>query len=178
MDCSSNWKKVKLLGKGAHGSVFLAKFKEEENRSIYNNNCKERSLLSCDETHLSSKFHHNNGERERRIISQQRQINQEKKNFNSKHLCHIAVKQVVLDSYLSKTYKSNRNVREGNKGLNLDEIITKIEDDGKGFSTTEVAGGNGLNNIKKRAHDLGGEATISSSPETGTKVEVTFPKPE
>ncbi|WP_203294153.1 ATP-binding protein [Luteirhabdus pelagi] len=83
--------------------------------------------------------------------------------------------QESVNNALKYAEANNINVRITSENKS---IITKIEDDGKGFSTTEVAGGNGLNNIKKRAHDLGGEATISSSPETGTKVEVTFPKPE
>jgi signal transduction histidine kinase len=36
--------------------------------------------------------------------------------------------------------------------------------------------GNGLNNIKKRAKDLGGQVNILSKLEKGTSIVLTFPK--
>ncbi|MEZ4858558.1 MAG: sensor histidine kinase [Flavobacteriaceae bacterium] len=51
-----------------------------------------------------------------------------------------------------------------------------IIDDGKGFDITKVELGNGLNNIKKRTKDIGGEVTIGSKPTEGTTITVTFPK--
>ncbi|MAO07622.1 MAG: hypothetical protein CL596_02795 [Alteromonas sp.] len=51
-----------------------------------------------------------------------------------------------------------------------------IVDDGQGFDTNVVEVGNGLQNIKKRARDLNGMATIESTKGKGTKIVVLFPK--
>ncbi|MEZ4874138.1 MAG: histidine kinase [Flavobacteriaceae bacterium] len=51
-----------------------------------------------------------------------------------------------------------------------------IEDDGKGFDPDTTQMGNGLNNIKKRARDIHGEAMITSQVGEGTQILVTFPK--
>ena len=50
----------------------------------------------------------------------------------------------------------------------------EISDDGLGFNATEVELGNGLENIKKRAKDLGGQALIYSDKGKGTVVSVIF----
>ncbi|MEZ4795125.1 MAG: sensor histidine kinase [Flavobacteriaceae bacterium] len=53
--------------------------------------------------------------------------------------------------------------------------VATITDDGKGFDLAAIEQGNGLNNMKKRARDLGGDATITSEKEKGTQVTVRFP---
>lgn len=45
-----------------------------------------------------------------------------------------------------------------------------INDNGNGFNIDEVKLGNGLNNMKKRAHDLGGEVAFNSKLGEGTTV--------
>ncbi|MAP53956.1 tetratricopeptide repeat protein [Altibacter sp.] len=54
------------------------------------------------------------------------------------------------------------------------QYILTITDDGSGFRTSSEAKGNGLQNIQKRAADLGGSAAIKSEPGKGTQVLVTF----
>jgi signal transduction histidine kinase len=49
-----------------------------------------------------------------------------------------------------------------------------IEDNGNGFNEAEIESGNGLANIRKRAKDLNGKATITSEKGKGTKVVITF----
>jgi len=49
-------------------------------------------------------------------------------------------------------------------------IRVLIKDDGKGFDITHTALGNGLRNMKKRAHDLGGNLSIESVPDEGTTI--------
>jgi len=50
----------------------------------------------------------------------------------------------------------------------------EIVDNGIGFNVETAESGNGLNNIKKRARDLGGEAVITSEENNGTRVSVVF----
>lgn len=49
-----------------------------------------------------------------------------------------------------------------------------IIDNGKGFDMDKANFGNGLNNIKKRAKDLGGEISITSKKDAGTEVRMIF----
>ncbi len=53
------------------------------------------------------------------------------------------------------------------------EII--IKDNGKGFEENEVDLGNGLNNLKKRAREIGAEITINSKLDKGTIITLTKP---
>jgi len=50
-----------------------------------------------------------------------------------------------------------------------------ISDDGKGFDVTKNKTGNGLNNFKQRANNLGGEITINSRPTEGTIIRLKVP---
>ncbi|MFD2725384.1 tetratricopeptide repeat-containing sensor histidine kinase [Hyunsoonleella rubra] len=51
-----------------------------------------------------------------------------------------------------------------------DGILVKIKDDGKGFDPKKVEHGNGLNNMKKRASDIGADFKLVSKPGSGTSV--------
>lgn len=50
----------------------------------------------------------------------------------------------------------------------------EIRDNGKGFNMDEISFGNGLQNIKKRATDLGGKVKITSEVGKGTMVQLLF----
>ncbi len=50
----------------------------------------------------------------------------------------------------------------------------KIMDNGKGFHLSEIEMGNGLNNMKKRAREIGGELSITSFENKGTTVLLTI----
>ena len=54
-------------------------------------------------------------------------------------------------------------------------FLMQIRDDGKGFNTAGQLDGNGLNNMKRRAADIGGVLTITSHKEQGTLVEMLLP---
>lgn len=60
-------------------------------------------------------------------------------------------------------------------GLKDEDLMLSITDDGKGFNQSETSLGNGLNNMKKRAGDLGGTFTLSSCKVEGTKVQIIVP---
>lgn len=47
-----------------------------------------------------------------------------------------------------------------------------IEDNGKGFHEKEITKGNGLSNIRKRAMEINGSATIESAPGKGTRIDI------
>jgi signal transduction histidine kinase len=52
----------------------------------------------------------------------------------------------------------------------------EIEDNGRGFNPQPTsAGGNGLENMKTRLAECGGEAEILSQPGKGTKLRFGFP---
>ena len=52
------------------------------------------------------------------------------------------------------------------------DLIFKVSDNGKGFNLNTVKKGNGLNNIQKRIHDIGGEFSIMSNETSGTQIRV------
>lgn len=52
-----------------------------------------------------------------------------------------------------------------------------ISDNGKGFSTTQTSQGNGLNNIRQRASNLGANLQIVSAPGRGTQIVLEFAIP-
>lgn len=54
--------------------------------------------------------------------------------------------------------------------------LVSVSDNGKGFDISNTELGNGINNIKKRAKDLGGEASLNSILSEGTTIEVSFSK--
>ena len=54
--------------------------------------------------------------------------------------------------------------------LNLKSRFLKMEisDNGKGFDIDKIKRGNGLNNLEKRAKEIGGQIDIKSEPGKGT----------
>ena len=54
-------------------------------------------------------------------------------------------------------------------------LFFNITDDGKGFSVAEVHLGNGLNNMQKRASEIGAEIIIDSKENQGTTVLIKYP---
>ena len=53
--------------------------------------------------------------------------------------------------------------------------ISVVEDDGKGFRESEVAGSRGVLGMKERAQVFCGSVQVSSSPGKGTKITVQIP---
>jgi two-component system, NarL family, sensor kinase len=51
----------------------------------------------------------------------------------------------------------------------------EINDNGKGFDTSQVVLGDGLSNIKKRTEVLKGKCSIESTPNLGTKITINIP---
>ncbi len=57
-----------------------------------------------------------------------------------------------------------------------DGLILSINDNGKGFNTTEIRQGIGLKNIEHRVETYNGNVEIFSSPGNGCKMEISFKK--
>ncbi len=55
-------------------------------------------------------------------------------------------------------------------GMQNKDLEFVLEDDGKGFNEPEVIKGNGLNNMEKRAKEMGAELKFSSQPGKGTSI--------
>ena len=55
------------------------------------------------------------------------------------------------------------------------QLVMHVKDYGKGFNEAITSNGNGLNNMKMRAKELKGTLQISSIPNQGTKLSLSFP---
>ncbi len=62
-------------------------------------------------------------------------------------------------------------------GVQNREFILEVRDEGNGFDTALVQKGNGLDNIRNRAMELGGKLLIDSTPGEGTLVKLSMPSP-
>src|ERR1035441_6654717 len=56
-------------------------------------------------------------------------------------------------------------------------LTIQVSDNGCGFAAALNARGNGLDNIERRLHSLGGSSSVESRPGAGTKVTLEFPLP-
>lgn len=59
------------------------------------------------------------------------------------------------------------SIKGGKSNLNM-----MIQDNGKGFDISQSTEGNGLKNMKKRAHEIGAQLIIDSFPGKGTTVQL------
>ncbi|MCA1623286.1 MAG: histidine kinase [Acidobacteria bacterium] len=65
---------------------------------------------------------------------------------------------------------------EVNFELERGAIFLQITDDGKGFDTLQMTGGNGLENMRSRAAKNGGNCSIESEAGRGTILKIRFPQ--
>ncbi len=72
------------------------------------------------------------------------------------------------------THSQARNVQV-ELGADDTQILLRIIDDGVGFNTTHETGGLGLESMRQRVRAIGGFIDISSSPNSGTRIEVWVP---
>jgi signal transduction histidine kinase len=54
-------------------------------------------------------------------------------------------------------------------------VVIRVTDNGRGFDPEQTARGRGLNNLRHRAAELGGELTIQSKPGRGTSIALHLP---
>jgi signal transduction histidine kinase len=72
------------------------------------------------------------------------------------------------------THSQAKNVQV-ELGADDTQIALRIIDDGVGFDTSHQAGGLGLESMRQRVQAVGGVIDISSSPNSGTRIEVRVP---
>ncbi len=87
--------------------------------------------------------------------------------MNTYRIIQEAVNNALKYSEATKVVVS---VKQDGEGLRV-----RIKDDGKGFDPDQVQLGNGLNNMKKRAKDIGSDLSLKSSPGEGTTIEFGVP---
>ncbi|MER3524805.1 MAG: hypothetical protein C4326_12340 [Ignavibacteria bacterium] len=56
-------------------------------------------------------------------------------------------------------------------------FVLNVRDNGRGFDEASITRGHGLNNVRRRAEQIGGTVTIASTPGQGTTAEVRFKIP-
>jgi signal transduction histidine kinase len=72
----------------------------------------------------------------------------------------------------SLKYAQCKNIRLTLKQIN-NRFVMQLGDDGTGFDPGRELSGNGLQNMKRRADEIGGTLVINSGPGKGTLVELT-----
>ncbi len=84
------------------------------------------------------------------------------------------IHRVVQEAIHNSLKYANPTIIEVAVSKVVSNLILKISDNGKGFDITSVKRGDGLNNMEKRIHSIGGEITINSNKNKGTEVIVTI----
>lgn len=79
--------------------------------------------------------------------------------------------QEAINNAIKYANASSVNVEISEKN---NKLLFEVFDNGTGFNLEEVEAGNGLNNMKKRATDVGASITIQSNKNSGTKIAVTL----
>jgi signal transduction histidine kinase len=96
------------------------------------------------------------------------------KEFNSLTLS-IDFRKNILLLFKECINNISKHSNAGEVEIRLDIIDNKlrllIKDNGRGFDTTRVFDGNGLQSMKDRANEMNGRVVITSSPGTGTCIE-------
>ena len=88
-------------------------------------------------------------------------------NIFYKNYIHRVVIQEALNNALkySEATEIAVSISEVNDSINI-----AIKDNGIGFAETKVEVGNGLNNMKKRARELGANFVVNSASGEGTNI--------
>jgi signal transduction histidine kinase len=60
-------------------------------------------------------------------------------------------------------------------GVAGDRLTYELQDDGRGFDRTVKSGGHGIDSMKRRARELGGELRLESRPGHGTRIRLQVP---
>lgn len=105
------------------------------------------------------------------IFDLDEEIKKEKVSMDKRKNCYLIFKEV-----LNNAIKHSECTAIGiSLHKNHHNIEMKITDNGKGFNHENSHSGNGLDNIRQRATEIGGELTIDHPNETGTSVSLVFP---
>ncbi|QAA82831.1 tetratricopeptide repeat protein [Aequorivita sp. H23M31] len=83
--------------------------------------------------------------------------------------------RIIQEAVNNALKYSNAEVVETNISKGTKQYHIEISDNGKGFDPGTVKMGNGLNNMKKRSREIGGQIHFISEINKGTKVILKFP---
>ncbi len=98
-------------------------------------------------------------------------LNEVKLNMKQKKNMYLIFKEAVNNALkYSDTKKLEIKIHQQNKQLEM-----KVKDFGNGFDQKIILKGNGLDNMQQRANDLNGSLGISSIPNKGTEIQLSFP---
>lgn len=105
-------------------------------------------------------------------------------------VCHVSLPPLIPEIQVSAAFRRNvflivkeslHNIRQHAKGsevninIEIDKsmLVLSVSDNGQGFEQdNKKLSGNGLNNMNKRAIEICGDLTFTTSPGTGCKVEL------
>ncbi|MBO3097502.1 tetratricopeptide repeat-containing sensor histidine kinase [Gelidibacter pelagius] len=91
-----------------------------------------------------------------------------KRKFNSME--GVNIHRVIQEAIHNSLKHSNSKNIEVKVEKFMEHLKFTISDDGQGFDMTTVEKGNGLLNMQKRIHEIGGKFEIESFPNHGTKI--------
>lgn len=83
--------------------------------------------------------------------------------------------QLISEAVSNALRHSGAGTIEVSVRRDADELLLVVSDDGAGFDPSKTKEGLGLDNIRRRADRTGGEATIVSTPGSGTTVRIRLP---
>jgi signal transduction histidine kinase len=97
---------------------------------------------------------------------------------NALQVLHIVQEAVVNVLKHSRATEICISARPAARTRNRNCVVVRITDNGIGFDPEVVKGGRGLNNLRRRAADLGAELNIHSRPGLGASVALHLPLDE
>ncbi len=86
-----------------------------------------------------------------------------------------AIYRIVQEALANAMKHSNASIVEVNLQFKPDFVHLTVKDDGVGFQGAVGASGFGLQNMRERAEELGGECRVAGRPEGGVIVELRLP---
>lgn len=86
----------------------------------------------------------------------------------------MGVFRIIQEAVNNAMKHSNASLVTVNLSVESESVIVQVKDDGNGISES-ARSGNGMNNMKQRAAEVGGQLSIKSD-NNGTIIELTFPK--
>lgn len=93
-------------------------------------------------------------------------VSKDKLSMEARHHIYLFAKEAINNAVkYSEAVEIELSVQE-----TIGKLIFSVSDNGKGFNTATIKGGNGLNNMKKRADEIEAEFVLKSNENEGTTV--------
>ncbi|HVV53417.1 MAG TPA: sensor histidine kinase [Polyangia bacterium] len=89
----------------------------------------------------------------------------------------VAVARVFQEAVHNALHHGHANEIRASLAADVDRIVFELADNGSGFDTAAPRGGTGIPGMRARASELGGTATVESTPGQGTRLRVELPLP-